>query len=61
MIYFRCPACGIYHESSYQAPPMRYEARKWPGAADPEVWDECPNTGRMVSYMLSATQWRDLS
>ena len=60
MIYFRCPACGIYHESSYQAPRITYEARKLPGIEDLEVRDECPNTGYRVAYLLSDTQWRDV-
>ena len=61
MIYFRCPACGIYHESVYQVLRTRYEARKWPGAPDVEIRDECPNTGRRVAYLLSDTQWRAAS
>ena len=59
MIYYRCRACGIYHESSYQAPRITYEARKLPGPGDLEVREECPNTGRMVTYLLSDTGWRE--
>ena len=61
MIYFRCPACGIYHESSYQVPRMSYEARKWPSVADLEFREECPNTGRKGTYRLSETRWQDAS
>ena len=59
MIYFRRPACGIYHESVYQVPRITYEARKRPGAGDLELRDECPNTGYRVACLLSDTQWRD--
>ena len=57
MIYFRCPACGIYRESVYQVPRITYEARKQPGKADLEYREECPNTWRGVAYLLSDTQW----
>ena len=59
MIYIRCPACGIYHESFFQVPQIIYEARTLPGVGDLEIRDECPNTGQMVTYMLSETEWWD--
>ena len=59
MIYYRCRACGIHHESIFQVPQVIYEARNLPGVGDLKIHDACPNTAQTVTYMLSETEWWD--